>query len=77
MKSCKIAGIVWRYEVYIVVDLVLCGVNVFNVKVVVVCVVLCEYVLPVFSENWFFLFWCVVLNVVVFEVWDGLFGVGT
>ena len=62
---------------YIVVDLVLYGVNVFNVKVVVVCVVLCEYVLPVFSEDGFFLFWCVMLNVVVFEVWDGLFGVGT
>lgn len=62
---------------YIVADLVLYGVNVLYVKVFVVCVVLCEYVLPVFTEDGFFLFWCVVLNVVMFEVWDGLFGVGT
>ncbi len=62
---------------YIVVDLVLYGVNVFNVKVVVVCVVLCEYVLPLFSIGGFLVFCCVMLNVVVSEVWDCLSCVGT
>jgi hypothetical protein len=47
----------------------------FYVKVFVVCVVLCEYVLPVFTENGFFLFGSALLYVVVFEVWDSLFGV--
>jgi hypothetical protein len=64
-------------EMSIVVYVVVYSTDVFIVEIFIVYVVLSEYVLPVITEYGFFLFWCVVLCIVLFEVGGSLFCVGT